>query len=203
VGASLMGKAYLIALVLLAFGCSPDQSPIPNTPGGTEDVILPLQTGNLWILRVTEVDTDHLFVSASVDSLSIVRDTALGTGSTWYIDQAGDTMQNRLDGLWKMAGGVPALYLKYPASLNDSATLVQAGQRVSVKIFAAGQLVTVHAGQFICVAYRTTRLTDRRVVREDFYSPGYGPVLGLVYDTTRGGRSYQRYNIELAAWQVR
>ncbi len=197
-----MRKGYLFALLLLVFGCSPDEPPFPNTPGGADNVIFPLQTGNWWILRVTEVDSNHIFIFASSDTLTIVHDTVVG-GYTWYINQAGDTMQNRVDGLWKMLRGVPTLYLKYPGNLNDSVTFVEAGQRVSVKIVAANQLVMIHPGEFTCVAYRTTRLTDKRVLRDDFYSPGFGPISGQLYDTTPGGRSYQKYYLELAAWKVR
>ncbi len=193
--------SFIVCLLFCA-ACSPDESPNPLTPrGAADDVILPLQLGNSWILKITEVDSNHVFVFASSDTLAVTRETVIG-GWTWYMDQAGDTMQNRTDGLWKMAGGVPSLYLKYPGNVYDSTTALEAGQRVSIKIFATNQLVVIPQGQFTCVAYRTTRLADGRILHDDFYAPAFGPIIGQRYDITPTGRSYQRYYIQLASWQV-
>ena len=129
--------------------------------------------GNSWVLKRTEVDSNHIFIFASSETLKIVRDTLIA-GQTWFIDQEGDTMQNRSDGLWKIIDGVPVRSLRYPGSLGDSSTFTRAGQRISVKIVAANLLITTAIGQFTCVKYRTTRLTDGKTLREEYYRPGIG-----------------------------
>jgi hypothetical protein len=161
---------------------------------------MPLHTGNRWVLRVTEVDSDHVFLRSSPDTVAILRDTVIA-GDTWFIDQSGDLRANRAQGLWTVVDGVSVL-LKYPAAVNDSSTFQGIPGKVTIKVMATTVLISVPAGQFTSNEYRYIQGTGGRVLREEFYAPGFGLVKAALYDTTPGGQVFNRFYLELLSQRL-
>ena len=136
----------IAALVIGFIGCGDDDNGLTG-PDITSELI-PLAVGNCWIFDVETYVDDSLFYQGA-DTTEIEKDTTWG-GYTWYDYQG--WIRNAEDGLWGLLinddypEGIAELFIKYPASANDSWVLESDSTTITVE--SISETVTVPAGTF-------------------------------------------------------
>ncbi len=179
--------AIVLTLVLLNASCgNNDDSSAVSTPG-LPNVILPLQDGNFWSYRRTAYDSQGSVIAVDTTTERVARDTLL-SGERWYIWQtpSGLSMGTlRSDGYWSLAGGVPALFFVYPASVNQTYMITENGP--TIRVIAVDTLISVPRGTFPCIGYE--QLDDRSgsLVRIDYLAANTGLIRAEEYVHLPGG----------------
>ncbi len=191
----------LLFLSILAFAsCKKDDNPV--NPSLIDKQILPLKTGNTWVIRATLFDTTGTTMWTIYDTLVVGKDSLFGS-ETWY--QFTDKtifFTNKSDGLWRMKTGsspiAPALFFKYPANVGDSWTIpLENSTTYQVSVYANDISVTVPQGTYSCYQYRF--LNNSKLVEDNFLSPGVGLIAFDEYSKTNSGQPYRSARLELVS----
>lgn len=130
--------------------------------------LMPLAVGNWWEYKVIKCDSAYgpcYNYREYYDTITIVDDTLI-TSELWYIDNDGEILTNRSNGLWKILNGQPQLWIEFP---------VDASNPTQPKI----KEISVPAGIFMCYefSYGGTRYFSpntglvKHVYPTDYYYP--------------------------------
>jgi hypothetical protein len=172
--------ASFVLLCLLTLSCGKNDDSVESTPG-VPNVILPLQVGYSWTYQRISFDTQGTIVGMDTLVERVGRDTLI-QGERWYIwaTTSGFSMGTlRGDGYWSYVGGVPALTLRYPASLHDMYLLSDTGP--TMRVLALDTLIAVPVGTFPCSAYEQLSFRDGARIRIDYYAANTGLVRAEEY----------------------
>lgn len=109
-------------------------TPGGDDPGDGDDapVLLPLATGNTWVMAFSRFDAEGNLTQSYTDTLRVASDTTIA-GERWAEIRCSQTPSgcipggfyaNRDDGVWKWNGpgsdAAPYLLYKYPAEIGDT-----------------------------------------------------------------------------------
>ncbi len=174
----------LLLFLLISAGCKKEEQAIPATPE-----IFPLKVGYKWnflAVRNDSVRSNHVN--------EVTKDT-IYDGQPWFIltyDTAIHTIcKNQTGGWWFLysaaagAPGVPALYYKYPAQVNDQYFTIDSSL---VKVVSINEKVTVAAGTFTCYHYHMIHYRESYEC-EEYFAPGTGFIKHVIYVTGSGTSS--------------
>lgn len=150
-----------------------------TTPG----LIMPLAVGNWWEYQQNIYDVPGGVPGLpTYDTIRIVRDTTIAS-EKWYIDNFGNVMTHRADGLWKISKlNQMYLYIQFPATLNDSYN-GNPDSAQTMEVTSLGVSKVMPAGNFyICHEYteRYSNQTDIEIL--NYYKPNLGLVSWEKYD---------------------
>ncbi len=114
------------------------------------NVILPMALNNMWIYRISQMDSSGNIIKSWIDTTKVTKDTIVNN-EKWYAPEKepNEFMTNRTDGLY---GNVfsPKMEYKYPASIGDSILLSWGFYR---KVVSINDTITVNGKLYH--AYKT------------------------------------------------
>lgn len=193
-----IAATVLLPVVLsihLSCGNSDDEQGI-STPG-TPSVIFPLQVGNAWTYQRTSYDTQGSIVARDTLTERVVRDTLI-YGERWYIWETVSGLSLgtlRSDGYWTLVGYETALWLRYPASLNDTYTITETGP--TIHVLALDTLIAAPYGTIPCIAYEQLSSRDGVRARIDYCAANIGLVRTDEFVHTSGGQDSLARRLDL------
>lgn len=193
-----MAASVLLPVVLLmnlSCGNSDDEQSV-STPG-TPNVILPMQVGNSWTYQRMSYDTQGAIVALDTMTERIARDTLI-YGERWYIWETVSGLSIgtlRSDGYWELVGYEPALWLRYPASLNDTYTITETGP--TIHVLALDTLIAAPYGTIHCIAYEQLSSRDGVRARIDYCAANTGLVRTDEFVHTSGGQDSLARRLDL------
>ncbi len=171
---ALAAAVILPVVLLLNLSCGNNEDDLSVSTPGAPNVILPLQVGNSWEYRRTSYDGQGTIVAVDTVTERVARDSIV-SGERWYIWQTtyGLSMgTNRSDGYWVLVAGQAALTFGYPASVNETYMVTEAGP--TMHILAVDTLIAVPYGTTPCIAYEQLTFPDSVRARIDFYAANTG-----------------------------
>ncbi|MBS1902372.1 MAG: hypothetical protein JSS75_01550 [Bacteroidetes bacterium] len=221
-----MRHTYLLVLVVLVItqGCSssstqPETAPTPTTIR----TLFPLAVGNSWTYQVTNYDANTGAVSqrstytTSIDSaVTINGQTAYkyGSGSA-YQSFSGNDLQYSYTPSGR-TGMITLVRYRYPMLVGtpqkvlDTTYSDQSRQVTTLEIVDSAKKVTVPAGTFTCVQFRTVILStfsaaplDTAQVTDDYLAPGVGLVRTAHYRSNRISEDNLLDLVELKSYTVK
>jgi hypothetical protein len=140
----------------------------------TWGAIMPLTVGNRWEYRVVTYENPINPLDTTLDTITIVRDTTIGT-EQWFIDNEASVLVNRGDGLWRLSDGTPYLFLKYPAVKGDVYAADPAAAESITVAETSIQVTNVIGDPYFCYQYHSI-WTDTTVQYDYYYDPNIGPI---------------------------
>lgn len=159
----------------------------PATPPTTSTQIIPLAVGNQWTMRITDWGTDGNATTVKNEILEILRDSIVA-GERWFVMRSyGGRLilcMNKPDGFYQLRSGKSTLWLKYPASVNDSYQSPDAN--TNTRIVSVNLNVSVPKGTFVCYQYESSFIPLGGFRTNHYYSPGVGYVAS---ELARGNRN--------------
>ena len=196
-------SACLVLLLLSIISCKKDSNPVGAT---TTDQILPLKTGNKWVLHYTSFDTAGTATSSGYDTLVVGRDTTIGSEKWFQLGDQNYFWTNRSDGLWRQRAGTstesPQLIFKYPGNANDTWTVVESSISSQLTLAATAASTTVPLGAFSCYFYHTRRAGDSYDSEDDYLKPGVGIVAWELFSKRSSGLVYRTNRAELISYML-
>jgi hypothetical protein len=150
------------------------------------DTLVPLNTGNEWRYEVETFDTLTAAITDTYFSTEHIYSDSVMNGQTWY-SFGSPSIFYRNDSLgYKMIFADPDtsyLLYKYPARVGDRFVgFIEKGSEV----IALNRAITVAAGQFNCVEYRSDAFSDLEPWTKSsvlsYVAPGVGIVLVETYN---------------------
>jgi hypothetical protein len=190
-----------ILVILSGFGC---QDAPPTSSGGDSEVLMPLTIGNSWTYAVTGYDETGNGLKTVELTLNVCRDTIIG-GEVWYdldpnVPFFGFT--NKEDGVWWCRPPIPQfLWAKYPASVDDEWEIPGG---VTGQVMETDALISVPAGEFVCIHYKIMSLTsDGVVILHNYWSPGVGWIKFEQEVTDPDGNKYIERRQELKEYLIK
>ncbi len=163
------GKLLFVFILLLSISsCKKENNPVMPEPEQRQ-VLMPLSIGNIWIIKVSFLDTLGNVTSTQFDTMKVLRDTTI-EGKQWYITNW-DIYRNEPDGLYIWLTK-PHLIYKYPANAGDTYRTGSA----TVKIVSTNENHSVPYGTLKCYHYQLTYDNTNGYKQNNFTSPGVGYV---------------------------
>ena len=174
----------------------------PTTPESSQDVIMPLIVGNMWIYNIYQIDNNTGEVS-DIDEDILVINGIVEAGNTEWYTEGFVKLTNKIDGLWAWEdwsnGSQPSLYLKYPAGVGDTYSHPGPGNQVeNVVVVSIDTLITIIGGQYSCYQYRVINIgTNGTTTWKIFASVSKGLIKGEKWFTRPDGSKFFDNSYEL------
>jgi hypothetical protein len=194
--------SYLFRLVVVAFvllgGCDKkDENAVASPPTVEISGPFPLKVGDTWTYKLTSFDTNGVALGAPADfSYQVINDTTV-FNEKWYYLSGALYYVNRSDGVWRVLNGIPVLFLKYPATVNDS----YSSSLGRLRVMSTGITVTVPKGTYNCYQYRLSQANGSQY--DYYFLEGVGFVRIDVFEQTLGGRTYIMSQYALAGYVLK
>ncbi len=197
---------FALALIVWVSSCKKDDNPTGNNSSDATGSIIPMKTGNTWIVRIFSYDTTGAVIISGFDTLSVGRDTLIGTERWYQFGDENNFWTNKSDGLWTRRFGSspqsPHLVFKYPSSVGDVWTFVESSQTLEVSLASNNTSLTVPGGSFSCYDYHTKQAGATFNSEEVYVKPGVG-IIALDLYTKRSSGFYRSSRDELISYTLK
>ncbi len=186
-----------ILAALLVVGCGKkSDSSVSSSPSVTISGPFPLKVGNVWSYKLTSYDTSGIALAAPQDFVyQITKDTAV-FAEQWYCMSGALYYINRSDGVWRVFNGIPVLFFKYPAKLNDS----YSSSLGRIRVMSIDTSITVPKGTVHCYQYRLSQSNGSQF--DYYFLEGIGIVRIDVFEQSLSGRTYIMSQYALAGYTI-
>jgi hypothetical protein len=189
-------RLLLLALFLLG-GCGKNnETSVASPPPVVISGPFPLMVGNNWTYKLTSFDTSGVALGAPADFVYQVISDSTVFNEKWYYLSGALYYVNRSDGVWRVLNGTPVLFLKYPASVNDS----YSSSLGRLRVMSTGTTITVPKGTYSCYQYRLSQANGSQF--DYYFLEGIGFVRIDVFEQTLGGRTYIMSQYALAGYVI-
>ncbi len=193
---SCLFRLAVVALFLLG-GCGKnDESSVFSPPAVVVSGPFPLKVGNSWTYKLTSFDTSGIALGAPEDFIYRVTEDTTVFNEKWYYLSGALYYIDRSDGVWRVLNGTPVLFLKYPATVNDSYSSTLG----KIRVISTGATITVPKGTYSCYQYRLSQANGSQY--DYYFLEGIGFVRIDVFEQTLGGRTYIMSTYELAGYVI-
>ena len=181
---------------LVCIGCS---EITVNEPRINENVIIPLQLGNVWNYHISVFTNDSIMFVEYDRHNKIIKDT-VADNERWFLTSTENSSVdsfwciNRDDGYWVKPvlddtlsfNVIPFMKYKYPCKVGD---IFEAS--IDWEVINVDTAVEVQSGTFKCILFRTrTYYNPQSSYEEDFVAVNIGLVMLRTYNRLSNGDPY-------------